>query len=122
MKRKAGALGEFGGDAEGAVQRDGGVEEGGEFLGEEEDVAAAPAEGGQLEFEGGFAGGDADVDRGESLFAQFAGDQLVVVAGEAAGADLAIAGDGAEEKGGGHQQRLDRSEGVPSAQRRRDAE
>ena len=49
-------LGEFGGDAEGAVERDAGVEQGGKFLGEEEDVAASLAEGGQLEFEGGFAG------------------------------------------------------------------
>ena len=107
MKRKAGVLGEFGGDAEGAVERDGGVEQGGEFLGEEEDVAAAPLpKEGSLNSSGGFSGRDADVDRGEALLAEFAGDQFLVVAGEAAGADLAIAGDGAEEEGGGHQSGL----------------
>ena len=43
---EGGALGEFGGDGEGAVERDAGVEQGGEFLGEEEDVAPpALAEG-----------------------------------------------------------------------------
>ena len=93
------AFGEFAGDGEGAVERDAGVEQGGEFLGEEEDVAAASAaKAGSLSSKG-FFGRDADVDGSESLLAQFAGDEFVGFAGEAAGAEFAIGGDGAEEKG-----------------------
>ncbi len=96
-------LGEFRSDAEGAVQRNGGVEQGRKFLGEEQNVAATLAEGRQLEFQGGFPRSDAHVDRCESLFAQFAGNQLLIVAGQAAGANFAIASDGAEKEGGRHQ-------------------
>ena len=49
---------------EGAVERHAGVEQRGEFLGEEQDVAAlAAAEGGQLELEAALLRLDADIDR-----------------------------------------------------------
>src|SRR5665647_1498191 len=121
---ETGMLGEFGGDAQGAVQRDGGVEQSGKFLGEEQDVAASLAEGRQLELQGGFPGSDTNVDRGESLFAQFARDRLLIVAGQAARADFAIARHRAEKEGGRHQSasggRVVEREGMGSTQRRRE--
>src|ERR1035441_173555 len=109
---------------EGGGRGGGGCEQGGNFLGEEEDVAASFAEGGECDLEGGFSGGHADVDGGEALFAELAGDELLIVAGEAAGADLTIAGHGAEEESGGHQaasgERVVEREGVDSTQRRRE--
>ena len=86
-----GVLSQLRRDAERAIERHSGVEQRGEFLGEEEDVAAAAlAEGGELDFDAGALGGDAHVDRGQSLLAEFADHQLFVVSGEAAGAHLAV--------------------------------
>ena len=81
MSAEGGALGEFGGDAEGAVDGDAGGEKGGEFLGEEEDVAPLAAAGaGEFEDEVLLLL-DADVDRGEALAAEFAGDEFVGLGG-----------------------------------------
>src|SRR5947208_2645638 len=94
-------LGELAGDGEGAVERDARVEESREFLGEEEDVApAAFAERRQFDLEARGLGRDANVNRGETLFAEVARDDLFVVAGDAAGADLTVGGHGTEEEGG----------------------
>ena len=97
---EGGSLGELGGDGEGAIERHAGVEQRGQLLGEEEDVAAAAsAEGGQLELDAGVssarrrrrpASGPACAVRGRRAFR---------LAGEAAGAHLAVGGDGAEEEG-----------------------
>ena len=74
-------------------QRDGGVEEGGDFLGEEEDGAAfAVGEVGEFEGPGGFLSLGADVDGGEALAAELGGDVFIGVAGDDAGAELAAGG------------------------------
>src|ERR1035438_4446973 len=100
---ETGMLGQFGGDAQGAVQGDGGVEQRGKFLGEKQDVAAPLAEGRQFELQDRFPGSHANVDRCQSLFAQFARNQLLIVARQTAGANFAIARHRAEKESGRHQ-------------------
>ena len=88
-----GGLGQFAGDVERAVERHAGVQQRGEFLGEEEDVAAlASGEGRELELEG-FLRFQAHVDGRQALPAQFGGDPFVVFGMQGAGAEFAIGGD-----------------------------
>jgi hypothetical protein len=96
------SIGELGGDRNGAVERDAGVEQRGKFLGEKKNVFPAPAmEGGKGDLDSFFLF-EADVDGSESLAAQFVRDGLIGLGGERAGADFSVGGNGAEVESGRH--------------------
>ncbi len=96
---EAGALGQFGGDGERAIERDArfsSVES--SWVKNRTSRRLRPPKDGSLISIDVPLGCDADVDRRQALFAQLARDDLFVVAGEAAGAHFAVGGDGAKKK------------------------